>query len=100
MPERPTEPPVRRLRPAAPRPAPKQVRPPEVVDSAGPVVSTLAEQNQLFATAMDARRRGDMAEARRLLDELLARFPFGALADSARRESAKLPRASSDQHTP
>ncbi len=67
LPERPTEPPVRRpLRPAAPRPAPKQVvRAPEMVEDAGPAVSTLAEQNQLFAAAMDARRRGDMAEARR-----------------------------------
>jgi ferric-dicitrate binding protein FerR (iron transport regulator) len=53
--------------------------------------STLAEQNDLFAAAMDARRRGDLEETRRRLDEMLARFPFGALAESARAERAKLP---------
>ena len=82
VPERLAEPTIRR----SPRPA--------------AVASTLAEQNQLFGTAMDARRRGDLAEARRRLDELLARFPFGALADSARRVLAGLPRADSDQPTP
>jgi hypothetical protein len=70
--------------------------PPQVATapSAGPS-STLAEQNDLFAAAMDARRRGDLDETRRRLDELLARFPFGALAQSARAERAKLP-----PHTP
>ena len=53
--------------------------------------STLAEQNDLFAAAMKARRRGDLAEARRRLDHLLARYPFGALAESARTERARLP---------
>jgi hypothetical protein len=73
---------ARPAKPAVPRP----LRPVAVG-------STLAEQNQLFAAAMDARRRGDVAEARRRLDDLLVRFPFGALADSARRELARLPRA-------
>ena len=84
-PERPAEM-ARPAKPAVPRPA--------------AVGSTLAEQNQLFAAAMDARRRGDVAEARRRLDDLLVRFPFGALADSARRELARLPRAGGDQPTP
>lgn len=53
-------------------------------------ISTLVEQNDLFGAAMDARRRGDLDQARRKLDELLVRYPFGALADSARRERASL----------
>jgi hypothetical protein len=40
---------------------------------------------------MAARRRGDLDETRRRLDELLARFPSGSLAESARAERAKLP---------
>lgn len=54
--------------------------------------SNLREQNDLFAAAMNARRRGDVGEARRTLDELLTRFPFGPLADSARGELAALRR--------
>lgn len=50
--------------------------------------SSLREQNDLFAAAVEARRRGDLATADRLLDDLLTRFPFGALADSARSELA------------
>jgi hypothetical protein len=56
--------------------------------------SSLLEQNDLFAAAMGARRRGDAAAARRTLDDLLARFPFGALADSARDELTALQRPS------
>jgi hypothetical protein len=94
--------PVRRSTPASPAP---RARPPAAAQTSPPpastpAASTLAEQNELFAGAMDARRRGDVAEARRRLDELLARFPFGALADSARRESAKLPRAGGAPRTP
>jgi hypothetical protein len=58
--------------------------------SLAPAQSTLHEQNDLFAAAMKARRRGDLAASRRMLDDLLARFPFGALADSARSELADL----------
>jgi hypothetical protein len=58
--------------------------------SRAPAPSTLREQNDLFAAAVKARQRGDLAAARRLLDDLLARFPFGALAESARSEVADL----------
>jgi hypothetical protein len=63
--------------------------PPRPADSMP--ASTLAEQNNLFALAVAARRRGDLGEARRRLDDLLARFPSGALAESARSELARLP---------
>lgn len=58
----------------------------------GPSASSLREQNNLFAAAMEARRRGDVVAARRTLDDLLTRFPFGALAESARGELATLRR--------
>jgi hypothetical protein len=53
-------------------------------------VSTLAEQNDLFAAALAARQRGDSAEALRWLNRLLARFPRGQLVDSARAERERL----------
>jgi ferric-dicitrate binding protein FerR (iron transport regulator) len=64
--------------PVAPRPAP-----------ATPA-STLAEQNDLFAAALAASRRGDTAEALDWLDRLLARYPNGQLVDSARAERRRL----------
>ena len=54
--------------------------------------SDLRQQNDLFAGAMAARRRGDVVAAQRGLDELVARFPLGALADTAREELAALKR--------
>jgi len=59
--------------------------PAAVVDS-----STLAEQNDLFAAALAARRRGDAGEAIRWLDRLIARYPNGQLIDSARAERQRL----------
>jgi hypothetical protein len=59
--------------------------------------STLAEQNRLYQSALEARRRGDDARAVVLLDELLTRFPGSPLAQEARvervRALAKLGRA-------
>jgi hypothetical protein len=52
--------------------------------------STLAAQNELFAAALAARRDGDLPAARQRLDELLTRFPFGPLAESARAERRRL----------
>lgn len=52
--------------------------------------SMLAEQNDLFAAALAARRRGDLDEARRWLDRLLARYPHGQLVESARAERERL----------
>jgi hypothetical protein len=54
--------------------------------------STLAEQNDLFADALRARRRGDRVGALRRLDELITRFPSGPLAESARARRADLVR--------
>ncbi len=52
--------------------------------------STLAEQNDLFAAALAARRRGELGEAIRWLDRLIARYPNGQLIDSARAERQRL----------
>jgi hypothetical protein len=52
--------------------------------------STLAEQNDLFAAALSARRRGDLEEAIHWLDRLIARYPTGQLIDSARAERHRL----------
>jgi ferric-dicitrate binding protein FerR (iron transport regulator) len=54
--------------------------------------STLAEQNDLFAAALAAGRRGDLQEARHWLDQLIDRYPNGQLVDSARAERARLMR--------
>jgi len=52
--------------------------------------STLAEQNDLFAAALAARRRGEVDEAIRWFDRLIARFPKGQLTNSARAERHRL----------
>jgi hypothetical protein len=52
--------------------------------------STLAEQNDLFAAALAARRRGEVDEAIRWFDRLIARFPSGQLTNSARAERHRL----------
>jgi len=52
--------------------------------------STLAEQNDLFAAALAARRRGDLGEAIHWLDRLIARYPTGQMIDSARAERQRL----------
>jgi hypothetical protein len=55
--------------------------------------STLAEQNDLFAAALAASRRGDVDEAVHWLDRLIARHPTGQLTDSARAERRRLTEA-------
>jgi len=52
--------------------------------------STLADQNDLFAAALAAGRRGDSDEAVRWLDQMIARYPTGQLSDRARAERARL----------
>jgi hypothetical protein len=69
--------------PQSPEPAPT---PTLTIDSA----STLADQNDLFAAALAAGRRGDANEAVRWLDRLIARYPTGQLAASARAERRRL----------
>jgi hypothetical protein len=52
--------------------------------------SSLAQQNDLFTAAMAAERQGDLAQAITRLEALLARFPDGSLAESAKAEVARL----------
>ena len=71
--------------------APRPAAPAAAVAAAAPSdPSTLAEQNDLFAAALAARRRGENAEAMRWLDRLIARYPDGPLIDSARAERRRL----------
>ena len=60
---------------------------------AAPVVnnaSTLARQNNLFADAMTAKRRGDAHGSLLALDELLKKYPGSPLAESAEAERLRL----------
>lgn len=57
---------------------------------APPPSSTLAEQNDLLAAALTAKRRGALEEAQRWLDRLLSRYPHGQLSNSARAERRRL----------
>jgi outer membrane protein assembly factor BamD (BamD/ComL family) len=43
----------------------------------------LANQNRLFAEAMDAREQGDLARAARLLDDFIRRYPVSPLTQDA-----------------
>ncbi len=52
----------------------------------------LTAQNDLFADAMTAKRRGDSAGAIAALDTLLARYPGGPLSESAEVERFRLVR--------
>jgi len=77
---------ARQVRPArAPAPPAAAVAAPPRSDP-----STLAAQNDLFAAALAARRRGENAEAIRWLDRLIARYPDGPLIESARAERRRL----------
>jgi hypothetical protein len=53
-------------------------------------VSTIAAQNQLFASGIDAKKRGDRAAAITAFDTYLARYPNGFLAESAEVERMRL----------
>ena len=77
---------------ALPAPPPPSVARAERLRRLSPALpsSTLREQNDLFDAALAARRRGDTVRALRLLDELLLRYPDGALVDSARAERHEL----------
>lgn len=55
--------------------------------------STLGEQNDMFADAMAAKRRGDMGEALGDFDRFLARYPASPLAESATVERMRLLRS-------
>ena len=52
--------------------------------------STLSAQNDLFADAMTAKRKGDKRRAVETLDELISKYPRGPLAESAEAERFRL----------
>jgi len=80
--------------PAQARPARKHAAPAPVASPpAGNDPSTLAAQNDLFAAALAARRRGENVEAIRWLDRLIGRYPEGPLTESARAERRRLAEA-------
>jgi ferric-dicitrate binding protein FerR (iron transport regulator) len=67
--------------------------------SASPA-SSLAEQNDMFADAMAAKRRGDTAEALADFDRFLARYPGSPLAESATVERMRLLRGADSVRAP
>jgi ferric-dicitrate binding protein FerR (iron transport regulator) len=71
------------------KPVPKKVakvRPQKKQESKG----SLAEQNQLFQRALIAERTGKKAQARKHLDDFLARYPDSPLAAQVRSQRASL----------
>jgi hypothetical protein len=60
-------------------------------------ISRLAEQNDLLSAAMAAERQGQHDIAMRQLDALLAHFPDGPLAESARAEKQRILSAQSQR---
>jgi RNA polymerase sigma-70 factor (ECF subfamily) len=67
-------------------PAPRIVRAAPSDPPLSQASSTLAEENRLFRSAVEARRRGDDEEAVRQWDLLLSRYPNSTLAQEARVE--------------
>ncbi len=53
-------------------------------------ISRLAEENDLFTSALDAERQGQHDLALRRLDDLIARYPGGPLNESARAERQRI----------
>lgn len=78
---------------SAPAPAPAPTLTPAPAASPAPAAapaSQLAEQNDLFAEAIAAKRRGASAQAVAVFDRFLAKYPSSALAESALAERMKL----------
>lgn len=67
--------------------------------SAAPA-SSLGEQNDMFADAMAAKRRGDTGEALADFDRFLARYPSSPLAESATVERMRLLRGADAGRAP
>lgn len=85
-------------RPASP-PAPTAIRAPAVPPSSGPG-STLGDQNDLFAAATAAKRRGDTSEALAGFSRFLVKYPSSPLAESASVERMRLLRSSDSPAAP
>jgi hypothetical protein len=62
--------------------------------------SSLGEQNDMFADAMAAKRRGDAGEAIAAFDRFLARYPASQLAESAMVERMRLLRGADPGRAP
>jgi ferric-dicitrate binding protein FerR (iron transport regulator) len=60
--------------------------------------SSLGEQNDMFADAMAAKRRGDTGEALADFDRFLARYPGSPLSESAMVERMRLLRSADSAH--
>jgi hypothetical protein len=75
---------------SAPAPAPAHHRAWHKAAAMAAVSSTLADQNDLFAAALAAKRRDDTREAVYWLDRLLDRYPDGPMAGSARAQRQRL----------
>ena len=71
-------------------PAATEARPAQAVHPVASPASHLAEQNDLFSSAMAAERQGQPDLALAKLEELLRRYPGGPLGESARAERARL----------
>jgi hypothetical protein len=78
----------RRPTPASARPAAEHAAPAGIANPEP--ISRLAEQNDLFSTAMAAERRGQHDLALRQLDDLIRRFPSGPLRESAQAERQRI----------
>jgi hypothetical protein len=71
---------------AAVVPAPAPAVASKVGSAASHKPGTLAEENRLFASAVEARNRGDASRAAELFGELLGSYPKSALRESAQVE--------------
>jgi hypothetical protein len=65
---------------------------PPQTSARGAGVSTLADQNNLFASAVAAKRAGDAQGALASFDRFVAKYPAGPLAESAHVERMRLQR--------
>ncbi|MFZ5890887.1 MAG: FecR domain-containing protein [Myxococcota bacterium] len=89
------KPPHHQVTSTAAKPAPSANEPtpqaePQHRDSVAENGSALSEQNNLYGKAVAARRAGRLGEALFAYEQLLQRFPQGALAESARGERLRL----------
>ncbi len=80
-----------------PTPAATHTPPPAPAPEPG---SSLAEQNTLYERALGQRRAGARAEAVATLEQLLARYPAGPLAESASAERMRLLAKQGSPHAP
>jgi ferric-dicitrate binding protein FerR (iron transport regulator) len=83
--------------PAQPAAMPSPTRTPTPLTAAASAGSTLAEQNDLFASAFTAKRQGDVRAELAALDRFLATYPSSALAENAIVERMRVMRATAPE---